>query len=171
MLQILSSSNARFPYQVFIDNPAGQAIKHLYNEKTLEFIRSVEVAAPYPFPYGFFLNTTSGDGDNLDCFVLTTTPIIRGQTVPVEPIGVMEVIENDEIDHKIIAQLEGESARFDDEIKDTLACFIYEVFSDRPDKHMIVGNFLDRAEAIQMILTAKDSNDICPPNKARYYEV
>ena len=57
--------------KVFIDNPAHKRTKNLYNEKTLEYIRSVEVASPYPFPYGFFISTTSGDGDNLDCFVLT----------------------------------------------------------------------------------------------------
>ena len=160
-----------FQAQVFIDNPAGEAIKNLYNEKTLKYLRSVEVAAPYPFPYGFFLGTTSGDGDNLDCFVLTNRAIDRGETVTVEPIGVMEVVENGETDHKVIAQLAGEKAHVDDGAKDCLTAFIYDVFSDRPDKHMVVGNFLSQQEAIQLVIASKDSEAGTTHDNTRYNEV
>jgi inorganic pyrophosphatase len=26
----------------------------------------------YPFPYGFIIRTSAADGDNVDCFVVTT---------------------------------------------------------------------------------------------------
>lgn len=163
--------NSPLQAQVFIDNPAGYAIKNLYNEKTLEYLRSVNVAVAYPFPYGFFLNTTSGDGDNLDCFVITDRNIRQGEIVTVEPIGVMEVTENDKTDHKVIAQLAGEDAIVNDELKDHLTRFIYDVFSDRPNKHMLVGNFLGRTEAIQLLLSAQDSVDATIPSDTHYNEV
>ena len=65
-------------FQVFIENPAGTNIKHTFNEKTLEPIRTDTVAAKYPFPYGFILQTTSGDGDNVDCFVITERELTTG---------------------------------------------------------------------------------------------
>jgi inorganic pyrophosphatase len=56
---------------VFIENPAGTAFKHCFDEKrrVLESVRAV--SRPYPYHYGFVLNTNAADGDNLDCFVLT----------------------------------------------------------------------------------------------------
>ncbi len=164
-------SEPPFLAQVFIDNPAGRSTKNLYNEKTLEYLRSVEVAASYPFPYGFFLGTTSGDGDNLDCFIITNRDIDQGETVTVEPVGVMEVIENDETDHKVLAQLVGEHTDIDQSTKDRLTQFIYEVFSDRPDKHMTVGNFLGQQEAVRMVLAAQDSEDTVTPDNANYDNV
>ncbi len=56
--------------EVFIENEAGFDQKNLYNEKTWEYNKTVPVSRKYPFPYGFILNTTSGDGDNLDCFII-----------------------------------------------------------------------------------------------------
>ncbi len=57
--------------KVFIENEAGSDQKNVYNEKTLEYRETFTVSRKYPFPYGFILKTTSGDGDNLDCFVIT----------------------------------------------------------------------------------------------------
>ena len=63
--------------KVFIENEAGSDQKHLYNEKTLVFNKAITVSRKYPHPYGFILNTTSGDGDNLDCFILTEQKLQR----------------------------------------------------------------------------------------------
>ena len=57
--------------KVFIENESGTDQKNVYNEKTLEYKKTVTVSRKYPFPYGFILDTTSGDGDNLDCFIIT----------------------------------------------------------------------------------------------------
>lgn len=153
--------------KVFIDNPANQSTKSLYNEKSLGLIRTVKVSSEYPYPYGFFLNTTSGDGDNLDCFVITEENLLRAQIVEVEPIGIMEVIEDDEIDHKIIAQLVGESREVTDDIKEKLTAFIYSVFAHLPDKKMIVGEFLERGKAIALIESSKDDADSLTPEPSR----
>ena len=75
--------------KVFIENEPGSNQKNLYNEKTLEYKKTVTVSRKYPFPYGFILSTTSGDGDNLDCFIITVQKLQTGQTVECEPIGIM----------------------------------------------------------------------------------
>ena len=57
--------------KVFIENEAGSNKKNIFDEKSLEFEKQVDVSRSYPYPYGFVLNTTVEDGDNVDCFVLT----------------------------------------------------------------------------------------------------
>jgi len=65
--------------KVFIENEAGSNQKNLYNEKTLEYRKTVTVSREYPYPYGFILDTISGDGDNLDCFITTDAKLETGQ--------------------------------------------------------------------------------------------
>ncbi len=70
-------------------------------------MRTVEVSAAYPYPYGFVLGTTGGDGDAVDCFVLTETPLRSGSIVECEPVGLLEQIEDGGVDHKVLAVLAG----------------------------------------------------------------
>ncbi len=79
--------------KVFIENEAGSDQKNLYNEKTLEYRKTVTVSRKYPYPYGFILDTSSGDGDNLDCFIITDKALKSGQIIECEPIGLMEQLE------------------------------------------------------------------------------
>lgn len=87
--------------RVFIENEAGSYVKHFHNEKTLEPKGNATVSRPYPFPYGFILNTTAADGDNVDCFVLTQQALHTGQIVQCEAIALMEQIEDGDEDHKV----------------------------------------------------------------------
>lgn len=137
--------------KVFIENETGTATKNLFNEKTLEFRKSVEVSAKYPFPYGFVLHTTSGDGDNLDCFILTDKSLKTGDIVDVEPIGMMEQIEDGETDHKIIAHLLNEPQHLSKEVESIIKDFANRVFVHIPGKRIEVGRFLPREDAIKFI--------------------
>ncbi len=80
--------------KVFIENEAGSNKKNLYDEQTFEFRQTLTVSRPYPFPYGFIIGTTSGDGDSIDCFVITEQKLKPGQIVECEPIGLMEQTED-----------------------------------------------------------------------------
>jgi inorganic pyrophosphatase len=62
----------------------------------------------FPFNYGFVAQTESGDGENLDAFVLSTHPISRGTMVVCRPVGMIELIDRGKEDHKIIAVLNNE---------------------------------------------------------------
>ena len=87
--------------KVFIQNEAGSDQKHFHDEKTLEYKRTITVSRPYPFPYGFILNTTSEDGDNLDCYVITEQSLKTGMLVECEPIALLEQIEDGDEDHNV----------------------------------------------------------------------
>ena len=152
--------------KVFIENEANSNQKNLYNEKTLEYKKTVTVSRKYPYPYGFILDTTSGDGDNLDVFVITDKKLKHGQVVECSPIGLMEQIEKswdkseqdlEEIDHNILAVLTGEEKNvINEDVKNCLTDFVLHVFDHICKNKNRVGNFLDKESALKYIEECKD---------------
>ena len=51
------------------------------------------------------IGTDSGDGGNVDCYVITTRILKTGQIVECDPIGLMEQFEDGVEDHNILARL------------------------------------------------------------------
>lgn len=141
--------------KVFIENEAGSNIKNIFNEETQEFRKSVQVSADYPFPYGFLLETKSGDGDNLDCFVLTKQLLKSREIVEVEPLGMFEEIEDGEEDHKILAVLSGETWEIDENLEQVFRDFSAKVFSHLPGKKKEIGRFLGKEDAFRLIEQSK----------------
>jgi inorganic pyrophosphatase len=144
------------PMKVFIQNEAGSFVKHSHDEKTLALLGEQQVSRAYPFPYGFILNTTGEDGDNVDCFVLTQEKLRTGQILECEPIALMEQIEDGEIDHNILASLHSENLDLNFEIKQTLVEFVSHVFDHIPGKKIQVGEFRGVEAAIQHIRRYQD---------------
>ena len=140
-----------FKMKVFIENEAGSDQKNIFNEKTLEYRKTVKVSALYPFPYGFLLNTISGDGDALDCFVLTRKSLESRELLEVEPIGMFEDFEDGKEDHKILAVPLGETWDIDEKTQEVFRAFTVEVFAHLPDKTKVVGRFFGKAEALELI--------------------
>ncbi|MBI4232038.1 inorganic diphosphatase [Candidatus Peregrinibacteria bacterium] len=143
--------------KVFIENEAGSDQKNIFDEKTLEYKKTVTVSRHYPYPYGFILNTTSGDGDNLDCFVITSQPLKSRTFVNVEPVGMFEQVEDGKDDPKILATIPGEVISVHDDIKKILQDFIEHVFDHRQGKKIAIGRFLGRDEALALIEKSLDT--------------
>lgn len=151
--------------KVFIENIAGSNQKNLYNEKTLEYRKTVTVSRNYPYPYGFILETTSGDGDNLDCFVITDSKLEAGKVYECEAIGLMEQIESSwsaergnvmEEDHNVLACLTEEQVEVTDEVKSKLTDFVSHVFDHLEGKVVEVGSFLNKEAAEREIRKTQD---------------
>jgi len=139
--------------KVFIENEAGSNQKNIYDEKT------VTVSRKYPYPYGFILNTTSGDGDNLDCFVLTEKKFKTGDIVECEPIGVLLQKEDNDEDNNILAVLKDEKIELNEKIKEKLNEFIKHVFDHLPGKKVEVGGFLEKEATINLIQKCTDKDN------------
>jgi inorganic pyrophosphatase len=142
--------------KVFIENEAGSRIKHEHNEKTLEHIETSLVSRAFPWPYGFILHTTGEDGDNVDCFVITERQLRTGDVVECDPIGLIEQIEDGEIDHKIFAHLEGEMAVLDSVAQENFRQFAMHVFEHVPGKTMQIGRCFGRQTAVEYIANHRD---------------
>ncbi|MEY4550209.1 MAG: hypothetical protein RL685_6404 [Pseudomonadota bacterium] len=147
--------------RVFIENEAGSDIKNVHDERTLTYLGSKRVARPYPYAYGFVLDTRSDDGDNLDCYLLTDEALSRdepcrnelrrGDIVECEPIGLLEQTENGEQDHNILAVLVGGPRRVDERAQAQLRDFVLHVFDNLPERSVQAGRFLGVEEAWVLI--------------------
>jgi len=144
-------------YKVFIQNEAGSKIKNRHNEKSLEHLGSMALNEPYPFPYGFVLATTTDDGDNVDCYVFTQKNLSTNTIIECYAIGLLEIFENGETDHRVIAVLPEEQFKDIDEALDSIRKF-YEDES----KYFKVGDFLPVTAAVEFIEKYSDSADTIP---------
>lgn len=151
--------------KVFIENEANSKIKTIFDEKNFIQLDTMEVSRAYPFPYGFIVNTTSYDGDNVDCFVLTKRELKKGEFVECEVIGLMEQFEFSwdhdksetlEIDHNVIVKLKDEEIEFVDSHKSILKDFVLNVFNNVRRNKTKVGDFLPKEEALKYIEKNKD---------------
>ncbi len=100
--------------QAVVEIPAGTNHKIEFNKKELTFQidkrngkdRIIDFLS-YPGNYGFIPSTYSnpkkgGDGDALDVLILCES-LQTGTVLEIIPIGVLKLIDNGELDHKIIA--------------------------------------------------------------------
>jgi len=139
--------------RVFIENEAGSDLKHHHDEVTLAFLRTEQVGAAYPFPYGFVPGTRAPDGDCVDCFVITGRPLRTGDLVDCEPFGLMEQTEAGFIDHNVLAVPVGERPPDVEALRPVLARFAREVFAGLPGREVTVGRFLP-VEAVRAYLAS-----------------
>jgi inorganic pyrophosphatase len=138
--------------RVFVESEAGSDVRRVFDETTLALRSEHRVSAAYPFPYGFILGTITDDGSAVDCFVLTAGRIASGTIMRAEPVGLLEQIENDEIDHKVLAVPAGESWSVDaSSLQGTLRAFISDLFRPYADVRVEVGRVLGADAAMAFI--------------------
>lgn len=144
--------------RVFVENEAGSNQKNIFDEKSLQFQKSYTVSRPYPYPYGFIIDTQAEDGDNVDCFIITEKKLKTGDIVEALPIGMMQQIEDGKEDNNILAVLPDEEiTSASDTIKSQLTNFITHVFDHKKDKKIMVGGFLDKDSAVKYIHEHRDT--------------
>jgi inorganic pyrophosphatase len=141
--------------KVFIQVDAGSREKKLYNEKMLEYKGTRQASLPYLYPYGFILDTNAGDGDNLDCYVITKESLKPESVVECEPIGLLEQHEGEELDHKILAALPGQHVTVDENLLKELQDFIYAAFAAYPEVKVRVGPIHPREAALKHIQSCR----------------
>ena len=103
--QIQKGNKVPQEINVIVEIPASSAIKYEYDEKSgfMMVDRFMHTTMRYPFNYGFMPHTKADDGDPLDVLVLSTHPIMVGCVIEVRPVGMLEMEDEDGIDHKILA--------------------------------------------------------------------
>lgn len=88
-----------------IEIPKGGKMKYELDKESgmLRLDRVLSTSTHYPANYGFIPLTLSQDNDPLDVLVLCQENFEPLSIVECYPIGVLKMIDNDEIDEKIIA--------------------------------------------------------------------
>ncbi|KAK2144006.1 hypothetical protein LSH36_793g00015 [Paralvinella palmiformis] len=92
-------------FVAIIEIPKGSKKKYELDKATglIRLDRILVTATHYPSNYGFIPLTLVQDGDPLDVLVLCSEVLDPLTIVECYPIGIVEMIDDDEIDEKIIA--------------------------------------------------------------------
>lgn len=92
-------------FPVFIEIPAGSKVKYELDKPTglLRVDRVLYSAVHYPANYGFIPRTYCPDNDPLDVLVLGQEPVVPRTLLRARAIGVMQMLDCQAQDDKIIA--------------------------------------------------------------------
>ncbi len=92
-------------FWALIEIPKGCKNKYELDKATgiLRLDRVLYTSTHYPANYGFIPRTLAQDHDPLDVLVLCQENIAPMTIVECHPIGVLKMVDNDEVDEKIIA--------------------------------------------------------------------
>jgi inorganic pyrophosphatase len=92
-------------FTAVVEIPLGSSNKYELDKATgmLKLDRVLHSAVHYPANYGFIPQTLADDGDPLDVLILAAEPVYPLTLVTARPIGLMTMMDQDELDYKIIA--------------------------------------------------------------------
>jgi inorganic pyrophosphatase len=150
-------------FPVIVEVPMGSKNKYELDKATglIRVDRVLFSAVHYPSNYGFIPQTYAEDHDPLDVLVLGQQPVVPLAILTAKAIGLMQMLDQGEIDDKIIAVHlhDPDYAHY---------CSIFELpvhrmrevkrfFEDYKaleNKTVVVGDFLDRTKALESITQA-----------------
>ena len=87
-----------------VEIPKGSRNKYEYDSRlgAITFERFVSASVVYPTDYGFIPETLGLDGDALDALVCVSEPTFPGCLVPVRPVGLFRMRDENGSDDKVI---------------------------------------------------------------------
>ena len=92
-------------FTAVVEIPLGSSNKYELDKASglLKLDRVLYSAVHYPANYGFIPQTLADDGDPLDVLILAAEPVYPMTLVTARPIGLMTMMDQNELDYKIIA--------------------------------------------------------------------
>src|SRR5579872_450769 len=91
--------------RMVVEIPKFSSNKYEYDPtlKVFKLSRALYSPMHYPGDYGFVPGTIAEDNDPLDILTLVAVPSFPGCLYDVRPLGVLDLIDEDQCDHKILA--------------------------------------------------------------------
>jgi len=92
-------------FTAVVEIPLGSSNKYELDKTSgmLKLDRVLHSAVHYPANYGFIPQTLADDGDPLDVLILAAEPVYPLTLVTARPIGLMTMMDQNELDYKVIA--------------------------------------------------------------------
>ena len=149
-----------------VEIPKGSSNKIEYNKdkKRYELDRVLSTPMPYPEEYGVIEETLALDKDELDVICLTIQPTFSGLYVPIRIIGVLEMIDGDEQDNKLLAVNAGEPRlNHIQELKDVPLekqkeiKYFFARYKDLENKKVEVGEFEGKEQAEKLLKDCQEA--------------
>ncbi|MFW5894911.1 MAG: inorganic diphosphatase [Bacillota bacterium] len=152
--------------EAIIEIPMGTKNKYEIDKKRnrIKLDRVLYSQMTYPAEYGYIENTLAEDNDPLDILIMASTKTFPGCIVDARVIGSLDMIDNDEPDHKIIAVME-DDPRFSHihELSDIQEHTLREIkhffatYKDlQQNKKVLVKDFHDKAHAKALIEDSRE---------------
>jgi inorganic pyrophosphatase len=91
--------------RMIVEIPKNSGNKYEYDGELGVFRLDRALYSPmhYPGDYGFVPGTLAADGDPLDVLALVEEPSFPGCLIEVRPVGILNMVDNEEADQKIVA--------------------------------------------------------------------
>ncbi|MFU8786492.1 MAG: inorganic diphosphatase [Candidatus Izemoplasmataceae bacterium] len=147
--------------EAIIEIPMGTKNKYEIDKERnrIKLDRVLYSQMTYPAEYGYIENTLAEDNDPLDILVIASTKTFPGCIVDARVIGYLDMMDNDEKDHKVIGVMDADP-RFSHiheigDIQEHLLREIKHFFKTYKDlqqnKKVEVFEFHGKDEAVQLI--------------------
>ena len=143
-----------------VEIPKGSSHKYEYKPEYDQFMldRSLMSAMVYPANYGFISSTLAADGDALDILILSDEPIDKGTIVPTQVIAALHMIDDGEVDYKLIgvpisAYRKNHISDFDDIVPlliDIIENF-FARYKELEGKEVILKGWINREDTYKII--------------------
>ena len=97
-------------FDLFVETPKGSRKKYEYDHERgiMRLDRRLASATLFPADYGYILNTSGNDGEELDALVLADEPTAPNTLVSVRPVGVFWLETDEGPEAKILAVPDGD---------------------------------------------------------------
>lgn len=152
-----------------IEVPMGSNVKYELDKKSgmIKVDRTLFSAVYYPANYGFFPRTYCDDKDPLDVLVLGKEALVPLCLVRVKPIGMMKMIDQGQLDDKVIAVQydDQEFCHYDsiDELPPHILLQVQRFFEDYKileKKAVKVEGFLSKEDALRVIKESIEAYEV-----------
>ena len=152
--------------EAMIEIPLGCKNKYEIDTKTgrIKLDRVLYASMMYPAEYGIIENTLAPDGDELDILVICSDATFPGCIVPARVLGYLEMIDNSQIDYKLIAVVDCDPRYNHYKKLEDLNPFVLEEIANFFTNYKVlqgikveVGAFHEVDEALEIIEKCKDA--------------
>jgi len=133
------------PITMKIEIPIGSDIKYEIDKDTGEMRVDRISTLTYPSTYGYIKNTIADDGDALDVFLLGHKVFVPGSIIDIDILGMIEMIDNGEIDNKVIAGVAGHNVNTSMLDRNVMSI---KSFLKNYKKNTLIGECLSREHAL-----------------------
>lgn len=140
--------------EAVIEIPRGARNKYEYDDKRgiIRLDRVLYSSVHYPTDYGFIPETLALDGDHLDILVIIDEPTFPGCRLSARPIGVLNMLDYNGKDQKILAVPECDP-KFDT---------VFDIDDISPHWLKEIGNFFDTYKTLENVQTVVEGWDHAP---------
>jgi len=150
--------------RMVVEIPKDSSNKYEYDASLGLFRLSRALYSPmhYPGDYGFIPGTIAEDGEPLDVLCLVTSPSFSGCVSDVRPVAVLDMLDGDEVDHKVVAVPNRDPrynniqslAEIDCHVQREIEHF-FQIYKDLEGHPMRTSGWRDAKEAAEVIRTSR----------------